>query len=121
LSRRLPSLYELNLDNNTAVGDEGAAVLATSPRLAGLRSLTLYRCGITAAGAKALAASPHLGRLRYLRLRDNPIGSEGALALARSPTRPALRRLEVSEGGLSRGATQELKERFGKGLSLFRW
>jgi hypothetical protein len=52
----------LDLSNN-ALGDEGAAALAASPLLAGLRVLHLGRTCVGDAGARALALSPHLGDL----------------------------------------------------------
>src|SRR5262249_23036587 len=60
----LARLVSLELIDGTA-GDEGAAALAASPHLGGIRSL------VGDAGALALASSPHLSRLELLDLRHN--------------------------------------------------
>jgi uncharacterized protein (TIGR02996 family) len=78
-----------------SVGDEGAAMLASSPHLSGLRSLAIVAVpdgpfthptlrGVRDAGALALAGSPHLGRLELLELRHNhTLGAEAVAGLRR--------------------------------------
>src|SRR5262249_9783835 len=52
-------------------------------------------------GAAALAASPHLAGLRRLDLRANEVGDAGVEDLAGSPNFPALQSLDVSTNRLS--------------------
>jgi uncharacterized protein (TIGR02996 family) len=93
-SPHLGRLLGLELIEAT-IGDDGAAALAASPHLAGLRSMAIAAPGLSPnrpggewfrvgdAGAAALAASPHLGRLEVLTLCHHRIGPEAAGALAR--------------------------------------
>jgi hypothetical protein len=126
------------------IGDEGAAVVAAAPTLAAVNSLTLSHCGIgpegAAAlsssagvahlamlnlmnnrigdpGAEALARSPHLRGLRELYLSDNGIGDAGARALATSPHFSGLKNLALASNPISETVRQELRERFGRGMS----
>jgi uncharacterized protein (TIGR02996 family) len=87
-SDALPALTDLDLSGDrysrttNPVGDAGVALLAASPRLAGLRRLAVGSNGIGPAGAAVLAASPHLRGLVQLDLTNNPLLGEGARALA---------------------------------------
>jgi uncharacterized protein (TIGR02996 family) len=58
-------------------GPEGMAVLAASPRVARLESLTLEHNHTGDAGLKALADSPHLAGLRSLRVFEEGISLRG--------------------------------------------
>jgi uncharacterized protein (TIGR02996 family) len=78
-----------------AVGDEGAAALAASPQVVGVRTLVLRSNGIGDRGAAALAHSPHLGKLSVLSLASNDVRDEGARALAASPHLKHLRQLNL--------------------------
>jgi len=69
---RLRGLRHLHLASNR-IRDEGAEHLARSLSLAGLRSLVLVRNRIGTAGGRALAAAPHLSRMLKLYLRYNDI------------------------------------------------
>jgi hypothetical protein len=98
-SPALHRLVRLDLPHNV-LGFEGAALLARSPRLAGLTHLGLAAHPIVGyeiddAGAAALAGSPHLTGLRYLDLSCNQIGDAGACALASSPHLAGLRILNL--------------------------
>src|SRR5262249_2948932 len=76
-SRCLATVTHLDLSRNE-IGPEGAAILAATPALAGLRDLTLHEAGeIGDDGAIALARSSHLRRLRKLDLAINGIGARG--------------------------------------------
>jgi uncharacterized protein (TIGR02996 family) len=87
-----PALKQLSVlvfegDSDADLGDAGAAVLAATPQLATLRSLSLLTVDLGPAGAGALAASPHLTGLEELDLGGgsynvNHIGPEGAEAIA---------------------------------------
>ena len=74
----------------TAVGDEGARLIASSDRLESLRRLELTRCGLGEAGIRALADSPTLARLGlteficYLN-HDDDVDTDGFIRLLRSP------------------------------------
>jgi uncharacterized protein (TIGR02996 family) len=67
-----PGLERLNYlgfgrdSTNKPFGPECVRVLAASPYLTRLTSLTFSDCGVGPAGARALAESSHLGRLQYL-------------------------------------------------------
>ena len=58
--------------HRASLGDAGAAVIARSPNIAGLRYLELFDGGIGHAGVEALAASPYLARAAYVGLTKNP-------------------------------------------------
>jgi hypothetical protein len=76
-----PRITELALA--TGITDRGAARLADDPRLAGLRSLALFRNQIGAEGLATLIGSPQLGRkLSRLLLGRNQLEQPGARALA---------------------------------------
>lgn len=85
---------------NASIGDGGAAAIAGSPNLTGLRGLTLNVAGIRAAGAEALAASTTLGRLESLDLSSNTIGQAGAQAIAGAVVFRNLRTLVLRNNAL---------------------
>jgi uncharacterized protein (TIGR02996 family) len=82
------------------MGDAGVAVLADSPRSAGLRTLGLNSSGLGLPGIEALAASPSLSGLEVLDLGDNDLGDEGASALALAPPWSKLRMLDLDDNGI---------------------
>jgi uncharacterized protein (TIGR02996 family) len=110
----LGSLTSLDLStdlygrNPRPISDEGAAALAGSPRLGGLRELRLGRNRIGPAGVAALAGSPHLRHLASLDLRNNQIGPEGARALARSENFAHLTTLNLASNRMGDQAVEEL-------------
>jgi hypothetical protein len=67
--------------DRVGIGDAGVRVLATTPSLAGLRSLDLTQNNITDTGARILIESPHLRNLGFLNLKYNSIGKEMQSAL----------------------------------------
>jgi uncharacterized protein (TIGR02996 family) len=77
-STLLGQLTELELSFNEKLGDEGVAVLVSSPGVARLRRLTLSFCSLGEGGVQALVSSPNLARLRFLSVcehgwpKDNP-------------------------------------------------
>src|SRR3954470_23240453 len=77
--RNLEQVESLSVQGLT---DEGASLLAASPRLAGLHQLCLPNGGIGDEGVATLAASPHLGNLRSLDLLQNRVGDAGVIQLA---------------------------------------
>jgi len=86
--------------------DEGIGLLASSPSMSSLETLTLNDCGLTPRAAIALGASPHLSRLRYLSFsggsyQANRIRDDGALALARSATLGSLSQLALVHNDVS--------------------
>jgi uncharacterized protein (TIGR02996 family) len=113
-SPHLPALAVLDLSgdrygrNPNPGGDEGAAILAGSARLAGLRELRLERSEIGPAGAAALADSPHLRRLARLHLPGNPLGPRGGLALAGSRKLTELAVLNLAFARLDTAAAEAL-------------
>ncbi|GIL98525.1 hypothetical protein Vretimale_3895 [Volvox reticuliferus] len=92
-----PSLEHLQLNSNPLLGDAGLRTLCGigdsvtdgsngdgSPAVAiwaGLRTLEVQGCSISAAGIRALAASPNCVRLHVLRLDGNALGPEGGAAV----------------------------------------
>jgi uncharacterized protein (TIGR02996 family) len=83
--RNLPSLTQLNLNDNGRITAAGLARLAESPHLGGLRVLDVSANDVGDAGVAAVAHSTHLGQLHTLLLRNNHIGDAGCQALAGSP------------------------------------
>ncbi|WP_422931793.1 TIGR02996 domain-containing protein [Singulisphaera sp. PoT] len=72
----------------TAVGDEGARLIASSDRLESLRRLELTRCGLGEAGIRALADSPTLARLgltEFICYLNDDVDTDGYVRLLRSP------------------------------------
>jgi hypothetical protein len=101
------------------IGPAGAEALARSERLASLRALALDGNPVGRGGAEALASSPLLGRLAELSLNEAGLDDAGALALARSRHAPDALRLGVGGNrGLSAAAVDELRRRFGAGVSV---
>ncbi len=85
--------------SNTAVGPDGLAELAASPRVSGLEVLRICH-GVDAAGpplrgpgAVTLAASPHLRGLKELDFRAQELRKRGAEVFAAAYAWPGLRRL----------------------------
>ena len=106
------SVLRLNVDA------EGAAVLAASPYLSGLRHLGLSRGQAGDEGAAVLAASPHLAGLCVLDLEHNGVGHAGGRALAESPHLGGLWRLELEGNRVGEAAESALRKRFGWRVSL---
>src|SRR5262249_32742874 len=74
-------LRELDLTNNSLMGDDGAKALAAL-RLPGLRRLNLTRTGLTAVGLRELLAAPWCAGLETLDLtHNNGLGDDGARTL----------------------------------------
>jgi hypothetical protein len=95
----------------TGIADAGAAALAGEPRLAGLRSLALFRNAIGPAGISALLTSPHLGPgLRRLLLGRNMLGETGARALARPTQINHLELLDLDCNRLDAAAVRVLAD-----------
>jgi uncharacterized protein (TIGR02996 family) len=92
-------------------GDEGAELLAASPRLKGLKTLFLADAGVGPRGAVALLGSDHLPQLEELNLSGNPIGGEGTLRmLALKQLPPSLRTLILDDAGIHDGAAALLAQ-----------
>jgi hypothetical protein len=77
------------------MGDEGAAELASSHLLGGVRRLVLTDCKIGPRGVDSITGSGRIHHLQELNLARNPIGDEGALAIASSPYLPAVKALDL--------------------------
>jgi uncharacterized protein (TIGR02996 family) len=92
------------------VGDEGAAALAASPWLGGLRVLHLSQQGIGPAGTQALSRSRYLAGLHTLGLGQCPLGDEGARAIAGSPRMAGLRSLRLRDCGIGSTGAKVLAE-----------
>ena len=68
-----------------AVGDAGISELTASWHLAGIATLNLKNCGISAVGVAALAACKHLANLTTLDLSYNQFGNTGVAKIIASP------------------------------------
>lgn len=102
-------LVELAL--STSISDVGTRALVDDPRLAGVRSLALFRNAIGPEGLSALLASPRLGRgLRRLLLGRNRIGEPGARALAGPTPMAGLDLLDLDCNRLEGVAVRELAD-----------
>jgi uncharacterized protein (TIGR02996 family) len=80
------------------VGDPGAAFLAAAP-LANLSALDVSGCAVGAGGLRLLANSPHLRHLVSLTAYRNPFGCDGVAALAASPLAERLNALDLQNTG----------------------
>jgi hypothetical protein len=113
-SPHLAGLRSLGLAGNFAFGDAGLAALLAGPALRGLTSLDLRWAGLTAEGARALASSPWSASLRTLRL-----DVECSRSLPASASLASLHKLEV-HGMTGADDDRALGERFGAVLVLRR-
>ena len=77
------------------IGDVGSAALASSPELARLRHLNLYRCRITARGVETLLNAPYW-RLDSLELGGYNMGQGSPRCCAKSPRLARLTELGFS-------------------------
>lgn len=77
----LSPIRHINLTAKTGFPRE----ILVSPLFAGVRSLSLDRCGLTDAELKQWAENPAVADIVWLSLAENHLGLEGARALAESP------------------------------------
>ena len=89
---QLPLLVNLELNDNTSLGNAGARALARGlPEAAKLREVYLPDCAIGTEGAAALAAVlPRCKALALLSLRGNPISAAGQTALRAAAAQAAV-------------------------------
>ena len=100
------SLKHLGL-GNVVLTDEALSALSTSPRLAELRSLSLYRSVARLPELKALLKEP-VWRLCFLDLRWSRIGAQGVKALLDCPATQELAALELSDNPVGDGGAKAL-------------
>jgi uncharacterized protein (TIGR02996 family) len=109
---RIAALEYLRLEREPGSGlkgaDEVARVLADSPLLLRLGSLTFPPGDLSAAGAAALAEARSLCRLTILNLGGNDLGPAGAKALAASPVLAGLTFLDLGVNGIGRDGVTAL-------------
>jgi uncharacterized protein (TIGR02996 family) len=99
-SPRLAGLRELLLDENPFTS-AGVAVLAASPHLAGLTTLVLNSAGVNGtAPAAALAGSSALARLDHLGLGESDLGEDGLRRLGVGDGLPALTSLGLNNANV---------------------
>ena len=106
----LDSVEELDL-GTSAIGDEGAGLLARSPHLGQLRRLNLSSNGLGPAACAALGEGA-FPCLRSLHLRANHVGDEGLRILARGHELGKLRALHASHNRITSLGALELAEAF---------
>jgi uncharacterized protein (TIGR02996 family) len=106
--RSLSGLRDLGLFLSGLDDESNAALLATSPALAGLRNFRLHSCELTPAGATALFSSPHLCNLECVNLSCNPIGDAGVTTLATAPALEKLRQLDLCKTGITNAGLRAL-------------
>lgn len=110
-----PSLQSLYI-RAPRLNDALVQVLAASHKLHLLRRLMLQsdsRNGITPAAADILADSPHLSRLTSLTLRGTSIGDRGVFSLATAENVRRLRHLDLSHGTLTNEGARILSSAIG--------
>ncbi|HEY1190630.1 MAG TPA: hypothetical protein VGE74_23565 [Gemmata sp.] len=101
----------------SGITSAGAAVLVRSPRLAGLRELTLAHNRLGDAAVEAIAASPSLAQVRVFDLSDAGVGDGGAIALAARPW--PLDRLDLARNpGINEQGIATLRNRYGDRLCV---
>src|SRR5262249_60964640 len=81
------------------LGDTAVAFLAAAP-LANLSALAVPDCSIGADGLRLLANSPHLRQLVSLSAYRNSFGCDGVTALAASPLADRLNVLDLQNTGV---------------------
>ena len=87
------------------IADTGAAHLAAAP-FVNLSALDVSGCSIEAGGFRLLANSPHLRQLVSLTVYRNQLGCDGSVALVSSPLAERLSVLEIQNAGIGdRGVT----------------
>jgi uncharacterized protein (TIGR02996 family) len=92
----LAGLQRLSIDHSK-LRDDGVAILAASPQLAGLTDLAVqdggsFSKGLTDRGVRAILDSPHLQRLNRLDFRLNSLDADAVrLLTSRTPGRGLLR------------------------------
>jgi hypothetical protein len=111
-----PRLHRLDL-SGWQLSREAFSLLASNPRLSGLRHLTLRSTGLDAEGMAALLASPYLRRLTALHLGSEQ-STEALLLLARSTGLPRLRELVLGSRANAQ-AIAALRQRFGPRLIVY--
>ncbi len=100
-STRLVNLRELNL-STLSLKEPHASLLARSPIVPELTTLSLNQCLLEPAAIRALAAIPHWCRLTKLRLAMNHLGAEEVQALVNSTMLHQLTHLELDGNGIGR-------------------
>lgn len=80
----LPQLQALALNDNGSITGDGAAALADSPFLAGVRELDLSGNDVNEAGVRAVVKGRATARLHALALNGNHIGDAGVAVLVGS-------------------------------------
>jgi uncharacterized protein (TIGR02996 family) len=116
-SPHVRSLLYLNLRDNELHG-EALRALAAAPGLGRLERLRLCRNWLRDDDAEPLLASPHLGNLFWLDLADNHLTAEFARALASSPRLPRLARLDLTGNRIDRHEATQLRREFGDKVRL---
>jgi len=86
----IENLAELDLQDG--LDDAAAAVIASSPGFAKLRSFSVYHHTLTSEGLQSIFNSPYLGNLTHLTI-PAWYGTEGAEAIAKSQPKFRLRKL----------------------------
>ncbi len=90
------------------IGPDGAAILAVSSLLAGLRVLDLRANALGPGGTAALAVSRGLEHLQRLVLAQNNIGRQGLQLVLSAPGLESLAELDLSSNGLGPNGAMSL-------------
>lgn len=90
------------------VGPDGAAILAVSPLLSGLRELDLRGNALGPSGTAALAVSRGLDRLRRLVLAQNNLGRQGVQLLLSASGLEGLEALDLASNHLGPNGAMSL-------------
>jgi uncharacterized protein (TIGR02996 family) len=112
----LRTVTELDLGCGSGIGDEGATLLAASPHLGRLLSLSLPVARLGTKGVEAIAGAAWTAGLVRLDLRDNAIKKAGVVVLADPAHFPRLRRLELQRVVRTKDLKAKLTKRFGEGV-----
>ncbi|MDB5335493.1 MAG: gala protein 1 [Planctomycetaceae bacterium] len=71
--------------SNSPLDDASFSELVSSPMLANLTGLYVWKCGLGVGAAQAVAKSHHLGNLRRLNMEENRITAPGIAVLVAAP------------------------------------
>jgi uncharacterized protein (TIGR02996 family) len=105
--------------NNTNIGDDGVEALAAAEHLSGVRSLDFRNSSLTHRGVRALTRSPVFANLRELNFVKTWINGFGARFLRESPYLKKIKDIALYDA-VPQASERKLRERFGRRVDFGR-